>query len=410
MYWSNFNRVCLSIARVSHLFRSVLAFFQTLGPAILAFVFCAVRPLDASPSGGVSLLPDAEYFVAVDNVCAWPRLVRLPNGEIAAAIYNNVEHGMTAGDIDLWISSDGGRLWTKRSTVSDHSEDPALVRMNHAMGIAKDGSLVVLVSGWSKGRGPPLLPVQICISHDQGRSWQRSICTQPEIAMLVPYGDIVLSPDGTLIASLYGRTVIQTNPTKVTHQSFTARSPDSGLTWGDVRPLAVASSEVSLLRLRSGKWLAAVRREGGPELSLAYNNAAVSLFASSDEGRTWQETEMPVTLPGQHPASLLELKDGRVLLSYGSRITGFYGVCARLSDDEGKSWSRPKVLVAVPGPLDGGYPSTVEMNDGSLVTAYYAGPRALGRARQISPYAMPWHQRYHMGVCIWKCTDFDFVR
>jgi hypothetical protein len=87
-----------------------------------------------------------------------------------------------------------------------------------------------------------------------------------------------------------------------------------------------------------------------------------------------------------------------------------YGVCARVSDDQGKTWSRPKVLISAPGPMDSGYPSTVEMDDGTLVTAYYAGPRSVASARKYSPYAMPWHQRYHMGICRWKPVDFEFVR
>lgn len=386
--------------------RVMVAFWPACVLVCLAAAIAA-----AAPSGGISLLPDAEYFVAVDNVCAWPRLVRLPEGEIAAAIYNNVEHGMTCGDVDLWVSADGGRMWSRRSTISDHSENPALVRMNHAMGLAQDGSLVVLVSGWQEGRGPPALPVQICISRDQGRTWQRTICDQPEIASLVPHGDIVLGPDGVLTASLYSAGAASAWGQKdADRRNFTVRSRDNGRSWADARPIANEVGETSLLRLRSGRWLAAARSTGDAERVLSSSTGFVRLLSSADEGLTWTEVGPPVTLPGQHPASLLELKDGRVLLSYGSRITGLYGVCTRVSDDGGQSWSRPQVLLGVPGPLDGGYPSTVELDDGSLVTAYYAGPRARGRAREYSPYGLPWHNRYHMGVCIWRPTSFEFVR
>jgi hypothetical protein len=385
---------------------------------------CACLPAGAAtaaPAGGITLLPEAEYFVAIDNVCAWPRLVRLPNGEIVAAIYNNVEHGMTCGDVDLWVSADGGRGWSRRSTVSDHADEPEFVRMNHAMGLAQDGSLVVLVSGWSARRGPPTLPVQICISRDQGRTWERTICADPAIAPLVPHGDIVQAADGTLVASLYSEGILPGAAggagaeQNAVRRSVTVRSRDNGRTWGDVRVIANEIGEVSLARLRSGRWLAAARTTGGTagvtaERVLSSSTGVVRLFSSDDEGATWSAHDQPVTLPGQHPASLLELRDGRILLAYGSRITGLYGVGARLSDDGGQTWSRPQFLVGVPGPLDGGYPSTVELDDGSLVTAYYAGPRAQGKARELSPFGMPWHNRYHMGVCIWKPEGFEFIR
>lgn len=378
----------------------------------IAWVACALAACGSGglpAANGISLLPDAEYFVAIDNVCAWPRLLRLPGGDIVAAIYNDVEHGMTMGNVDLWGSADGGRTWSRRSTVSDHGENPAFVRMNHALGLAADGSLVALVSGWSERRAEPLLPLQVCLSRDQGRTWQRGLCAAPEIAHLVPHGDVVTGPDGALTASLYGRIAGGEGRREVGHRAFTARSRDHGRTWGDLRPLADSAGETSLLLLRSGRWLAAARRDGGSERLLASTTAPVTLHTSAD-GLDWTEAESPVTLPGQHPASLLELRDGRILLSYGSRITGLYGVCARMSEDGGQTWSRPKVLVGVPGPLDGGYPSTVERDDGALVTAYYAGPRAKGRQRELSPRSLPWHQRYHMGVCIWRPTDFEFVR
>ena len=51
-------------------------------------------------------------------------------------------------------------------------------------------------------------------------------------------------------------------------------------------------------------------------------------------------------------------------------------------------------LKGVPDPTgasrqDGGYPSTVELPDGTLVTAYYSN----GIAQ---------HRRYHMGVLRWR--------
>ena len=55
-----------------------------------------------------SMMPGAELYVAVDNVCAWPNLTRLPNGEIAAAIYDKPSHGL--GETASLLFG-GGRGW-----------------------------------------------------------------------------------------------------------------------------------------------------------------------------------------------------------------------------------------------------------------------------------------------------------
>ena len=56
------------------------------------------------------------------------------------------------------------------------------------------------------------------------------------------------------------------------------------------------------------------------------------------------------------------------------------GVFARISRDEGLTWGAPRVLFNTtvrrantrPGGVDGGYPSSVQLKDGTIVTAYSA--------------------------------------
>jgi len=356
---------------------------------------------------GVHLMPKAEYYVAVDNVCAWPNLTLLPSGEIAAAVYNRPAHGFGCGEVDLWVSDDGGRMWGRRSAVSDHSDAPDHVRMNHAVGLNREGHLVALVSGWSENRAAPVLPVQICVSADGGHTWQRTIWELPEAQRSVPFGDLVVVPNGALACCLYRGRKTEGG---ATHDSFVCRSTDGGRTWGDERLVAADVDETAPARLSSGEWLAACRGSiCRNDFALTGTAADLALYRSQDEGRSWEIGIPHLTIEGQHPGHLLPLRDGRVLLSYGSRITGLYGACVRISEDEGMSWSRPRMLVGAPGPMDCGYPSSVELPDGTIVTAYYAGPRTIEWARKLCPYSLPWHQRYHMGVCRWRAEGFEFV-
>ncbi len=116
---------------------------------------------------------------------------------------------------------------------------------------------------------------------------------------------------------------------------------------------------------------------------------------SDDGGQTWTNRG-PATLALQMPAQLCALQDGAILLTYGVRNRGMLGVCARVSRDEGRTWDAPRVLFnttvnianASPEGVDGGYPSSVQLADGTIVTAYYC--------QRIAT-----HQRYHMGVVLW---------
>jgi hypothetical protein len=70
------------------------------------------------------------------------------------------------------------------------------------------------------------------------------------------------------------------------------------------------------------------------------------------------------------PPHLLRLKDGRLLTTYGCRSEPF-GIEARTSADNGKTWSEAMKLSTDDITSDLGYPSTVELPDNSLLTVWY---------------------------------------
>ena len=119
-----------------------------------------------------------ERYVAVDNVCAWPNLTRMPDGTVAAIIFSQPTHGGWEGDVECWASEDDGRTWGLRGVAARH--EPGTNRMNVAAGLSHDGSLVVLASGhggrkpageYSSARDVNILPIWTCRSVDGGRSW-----------------------------------------------------------------------------------------------------------------------------------------------------------------------------------------------------------------------------------------------
>jgi hypothetical protein len=67
---------------------------------------------------------------------------------------------------------------------------------------------------------------------------------------------------------------------------------------------------------------------------------------------------------------LSRLKEGRLVLTYGYRRPPF-GIRARISDDDGRTWTPEFVLRDDGGSWDLGYPRTLMRPDGLLVTVYY---------------------------------------
>ena len=307
--------------------------------------------------------------VAVENVCAWPNLTVLRDGTIIATIYNQPSHLCLPGDVECWASEDGGQTWAKRGTPAPR-DNPRVARGNVAAGVARNGDLIVIASGWSdpagEGRGG-VLPSWLSRSADGGRTWTIDAKAFPEIA--VPFGDILEGVDGKLRVAMYrsgaGATKVYT-------------SPDDGKTWGE--PVALSKDAVihepALFHLGGGKWLCAARFDG------------LDLYTSDDDAKTWTRRQ---TLTGQkqHPGHFMRLKDGRVLLTYGNRVQP-NGIDVRFSDDEGASWSEP--LRVADFQKDGGYPSSVQLPDGQVLTAYYAS-QLEGR------------DHYHMGVVVWDTAS-----
>jgi hypothetical protein len=109
------------------------------------------------------------------------------------------------------------------------------------------------------------------------------------------------------------------------------------------------------------------------------NNARETLQAeSSDGGQTWSAPQS-IGVWGL-PSHLLRLADDRLLMTYGHRRQP-YGNQARVSEDHGRTWSEPVIVSGDGAGGDLGYPSTVQLDDGSLVSVWY-------EVMKGSPYAV----------------------
>lgn len=203
-------------------------------------------------------------------------------------------------------------------------------------------------------------PSRFYDSMDRGHSWQGPfrvpVFGQKGIAARTDY----------LIDGPSSLTVFLTAAKSNGHEGrvICVRTRDAGKTWNFAafvtpepggRDYAIMPSSV---RLPSGSILTAVRTRNW-----------IDLYRSDDDGMTWAFVSRPAP-ETENPPSLLRLQDGRLALTYGRRSAPF-GIRARLSTDDGKTWSSEIVLRNDGGCWDLGYTRSVQRPDGKIVTVYY---------------------------------------
>ena len=164
-------------------------------------------------------------------------------------------------------------------------------------------------------------------------------------------------------------------------RTFCARTTDGGLTWelqGWIGPEPEGFTIMpAAVRLSENELYCAVRRREG-------DKRWIGAYRSTDNGKTWTEEADPVESCGEgNPPSLIKLEDGRLCLTYGYRAEP-YSIRARLSEDDGKTWSKDIVLRDDGGGRDIGYVRSVQRPDGRVVALYYFHDDATGPERYIA--------------------------
>ncbi len=340
-------------------------------------------------TGGELSVRHAEHRIAIDNICAWPCLVPLREDVIAAVVHNQPSHGLMEGDVECHVSRDGGITWKFAGISSPHEKDT--IRMNHAAGVARDGALLVLCSGWGgEGYRQFLLPVMVSRSYDDGVTWDRSGKVKLPSGMqhLIPYGGILRMGADTLVASFY-----DTFSGNGFNTAYLLISKDDGYTWEQPIPIMVRD-DAGAERIMNINETALLF--GGRNLIIAAarvfsRDARLMIIRTDSRGRMWTIPERyignGVTGPAEHPGHLLRLKSGMILLTYGIRHED-HGIGARVGFEDGTIWG-PPLRVFSYGGSDNGYPSSVELENGTIATAFYSN-------------ANRYNARYYMGMLRWN--------
>lgn len=328
----------------------------------------------------------------------WPTVARLDDGTLIVASSGlRSTHVCPWGKTVLNVSQDDGRTWSVPRVINDSPLD------DRDAGIVTLGGRRLLVSWFVTDNRPSLNDAKlralfgdeeaeswrptlealtedvvsqhqgswVMLSDDAGASWGAPI----RVPVSAPHGPICLhNGDLLYLGKPFG------SIDDMSHAPITAvHSTDGGHTWqklGEVPlcPGTVSSSyhEAHVLELPSGKLIGAIRLENGAGDNGDVTKAGLLHFStllteSTDGGRTWQT---PRSLGYGSPPHLLRHSTGALILTYGYRKADV-GQRVGISHDEGQTWAWDWIIRNDAPDWDLGYPSTVELADGTLFSVYY---------------------------------------
>jgi sialidase-1 len=325
-----------------------------------------------------------------DRYHGWPTLTRRSDGELLVVCSGGREsHVCPFGRVELIRSTDNGVSWTYARTILDGPIDdrdagiletskgtllattftslafePAFHRHVAAAESGKATMPPEQLARWQaawrrlpEGTHKDLLGCWMLRSDDGGLNWSSAY----RVPANSPHGPVALS-DGRLMYAGIG--LWDDNRTVGVWVS-----EDDGKTWPLLAELPVRAGddpahyhELHSVEAADGRWIVQIRNHNQTD------NRETLQTHSTDGGKSWTEP-CSIGVWGL-PSHLVRLSDGRLLMSYGHRRPPL-GNQARISDDNGATWSDPMILQGDANSGDLGYPSTAEVSPGQLVTVWY---------------------------------------
>ncbi len=317
----------------------------------------------------------------------WPSIARLPDGGLAAVWSGGRRnHICPFGKLLISRSYDEGNTWSPQEVLLNSPLDDR----DGGITVFKDRVIVTTFNNsrefqrktlvrWPNGR--PEGEVELIKKHLDGvtdedeSKWFGSLCAVGDgkkfgkffkVPVTAPHGPIALSDKLLYIGRAFMGDEDVKWPECLNEGIYYIESED-GLHWSEPVAAPPAEDDVFLCEphgfecLDKSVFVAARShaKDNYADMSIYFNRIENGKFGK------WQ----PSGIHGA-PPHFLRLQDGDVLLVYGRREKP-YGIRAKLSKDDGVSWGEEIILEDNVSNADIGYPASVQLKNGNILTVWY---------------------------------------
>ncbi len=363
-------------------------FIKTTGALSAATILGGSRRAHAAPTAQIVQIKVISYESHYYH--GWPTVARCRKGRLLVVWSGGREaHVCPFGRVDYMTSDDNGQTWTWPRVLLDCAIDD---RDAGVLETAKGSILVTTFSSLAyerhltdamkkkpgeTGAWPADRLKAWQAAHNRLTAEQRQAelgqwmlrSTNGGITWSVRYPSIVNSPHGPIQLSdgrlLYAGKELWTGQKRV----GVCESRDDGASWqwlADIpaRPGDTIEQyhELHAVETADNRIIVHIRNHNNA------NKSETLQTESADGGKTWSAPK-GIGVWGL-PSHLLRLRNGNLLMTYGHRRAPL-GNQARLSTDHGRTWSEPVIVSGDGNSGDLGYPSTVELDDGTLLSVWY---------------------------------------
>ena len=334
----------------------------------------------------------------------WPTITRMEDGTLAVVCSGlRTQHVCPWGKGVLNLSSDDGLTWSPPRVIHDtplDDRDGGILSLGDGRLLASwftsdtrmyDDWCIEHVSKdelqrwrattdtWSDTTMKQWLGSWVAYSEDSGKTWGAPI----RVPVNSPHGPIRLRSGALLYLGkrfVHGMTDMTEGPI------LAAISEDAGRAWAPLGEVPIMPGTFSgsyhephVVELPSGKLIGMIRvQDWAPDGwngkgTPPFEHAGLLVFSmmqseSLDGGRTWS-TPRPLGFHGS-PPHLMRHSSGALVLTYGYRLAPF-GQRVAISRDDGATWEHDWILRDDGPDADLGYPATVELAGGDLLSVYY---------------------------------------
>ncbi len=317
----------------------------------------------------------------------WPSIARDESGVLYAVCSGfRMDHLCPFGKIAMYKSRNGGEKWSVPSVISDSyldDRDPSVTYLgngkmmmmefchpaenyekNYRNRIFEDSGVsgIGLLDRFrdlseEDRRGGAIFKV----SDDYGETWSEKInipAHGPHGAIVLKSGEIFLlgkvmftgnNEDGEIKA-------YKIDADKLAYSCIGSVPKPDGFEWNQLH-------EPHCVELDDGRIFGFIRTH------VIENDHYFQVYmtVSDNGGKTWSKPA-PMGICGS-PAHALKLKDGRIALTYAKRVDPL-GIYAKIMNKDG-TYPEEELLIDAADDNDIGYPASVELDNGDIVTVFY---------------------------------------